>query len=162
MPAASSLFSLATRTALITGGGSGIGAALANGLAQSGARVVICGRRPERLQETDHQINAALGEVCFPLACDITDLNAAESIVERATGLAGAAPTILINNAGVNVRQPAADLTAEHWRASLDLMLNAPFFLARACTPGMAAAKYGRIVNIASLQSRLAFPNSIP
>ena len=59
-------------------------------------------------------------------------------------------------------RQPAAQLTAEHWRTSVDLMLAAPFFLARACAPGMAKAGYGRIVNTASLQSAQSFPNSIP
>jgi NAD(P)-dependent dehydrogenase (short-subunit alcohol dehydrogenase family) len=159
-----SLFSLSSRVALVTGGGTGLGAALAQGLAEAGASVVVAGRRVEPLEQTASRINAALGkQACWPLQCDVADLDAAGSIVQRATDLAGGSPvTLLINNAGVNVRQPAADLTAAHWRQSLDLMLAAPFFLARAAAPGMSREGYGRIITTASLQSSLAFPNSIP
>lgn len=145
------LFSLRSRVALVSGGGTGIGAALAQALAEAGARVVIAGRRLEPLQATAARINAAVADSgaeakCFALACDVADLDAADSIVEQAAALAGGPPVLLLNNAGVNVRQPAAELTAEHWRQSLDLMLAAPAFLARACAPGMAAAGYGRTV----------------
>ena len=92
----------------------------------------------------------------------MADLDSAPAIAETAAGLAGGPPVLLINNAGVNVRQSADDLQPEHWRTSMDLMLAAPFFLARACAPGMSAAGYGRIVTTASLQSAQAFPNSIP
>ena len=162
-PSMSQLFCLRSRVALVTGGGTGIGAALARGLAEAGARVVIAGRRSGPLQETASHINADLGEeVCFQLACDVADLDSAPAIAETAAGLAGGPPVLLINNAGVNVRQSADDLQPEHWRTSMDLMLAAPFFLARACAPGMSAAGYGRIVTTASLQSAQAFPNSIP
>ena len=145
------MFSLRSRVALVSGGGTGIGAALAQALAEAGARVVIAGRRLEPLQATAARINAAVADSgaeakCFALACDVADLDAADSIVEQAAALAGGPPVLLLNNAGVNVRQPAAELTAEHWRQSLDLMLAAPAFLARACAPGMAAAGYGRTV----------------
>ena len=157
------LFSLASRVALVTGGGTGIGAALAEGLAQAGARVVIAGRREGPLEATAAAINSRMGKtVCWALACDVSDLDAADSIVARAEQLAGGPPVLLLNNAGVNVRQPAAQLTAEHWRSSADLMLAAPFFLARACAPGMAREGYGRILTTASLQSAQSFPNSIP
>ena len=157
------LFSLASRVALVTGGGTGIGAALAQGLSESGAKVVVAGRRAEPLNATAARINAQIGdEVCWPLVCDVADLESADSTVAKAAELAGAPPVLLINNAGVNVRQPAAELTVEHWHRSLDLMLAAPFFLARACAPAMAKARYGRIVTTASLQSAQAFPNSIP
>jgi NAD(P)-dependent dehydrogenase (short-subunit alcohol dehydrogenase family) len=157
------MFSLAPRVALVTGGGTGIGAAFAQGLAEAGGRVVVAGRRPEPLQVTADRVNEELGaEVCWPLACDVADLTAAEDIVAAAGALAGASPQILVNNAGVNVRQPALELTPEHWRISTDLMLASPFFLARACAPGMASGGYGRIVTTASLQSAMAFPNSVP
>ena len=60
------------------------------------------------------------------------------------------------------MRQTATDLTPQHWGLSLELMLTAPFFLARACSDGFRQEKYGRIINIASLQSYQSFPNSIP
>ena len=157
------MFSLRGRIALITVGGTGIGAAMARGLAEAGARVVVAGRRAGPLQQTSKSINAAFGEnTCFPLACDVADLDSASTIVKEATELAGGPPVLLLNNAGVNVRQSAQDLQPSHWRESLDLMLAAPFFLAQACAPGMSAAGYGRIVTTASLQSAQAFPNSIP
>ena len=158
------LFSLAGQCALVTGGGTGIGACVAQGLVDAGARVVIAGRRRlEPLEQMALTINSVAGtECCFPLACDVSAFDAAGEIVAATERLAGAPPCILLNNAGVNVRQPAEALTAEHWRESLDLMLAAPFALARACAPGMADAKYGRIVSTASLQSTLAFADSIP
>ena len=158
-----SLFSLSSRVGLVTGGGTGIGAALAQGLAEAGAKVVVAGRREEPLKATAAHINELMGEeVCWPLSCDVADLESADSIVARAEQLAGAPPVLLLNNAGVNVRQPAEQLTPDHWRQSLELMLGAPFFLMRACAPGMAREGYGRVITTASLQSAQAFPNSIP
>uniref|UniRef100_A0A7S4F9P5 Gluconate 5-dehydrogenase n=1 Tax=Chrysotila carterae TaxID=13221 RepID=A0A7S4F9P5_CHRCT len=158
-------FSLVGHSALVTGGGTGIGAAIARGLAQAGACVVVAGRRLSPLEKTAAHINQQLSKTaCWPLQCDVTDFSRADSIMKTASGLTntGAAITVLVNNAGVNVRQPASELTEAHWRESLDLMLVAPFSLARACAPAWAAQGYGRVINIASLQSSLAFPDSIP
>ena len=156
-------FSLASRTALVTGGGSGIGAAFARGLALAGANVVVVGRREEPLVSAAMAVNkAAARECCFALAADVTEYNRLDSIVAEAAALAGTPPTILFNNAGANVRRPAAELTAAHWDHSLGLMLTSPFFLARACAPHMAAARYGRIVNTASLLTTLTFRDALP
>ena len=154
-------------TALITGGGTGIGAALASGLADAGACVVLVGRREAPLLATCESINAKLEKkrsckVAFAVPADILQYDTLPAVVEKAEQLTGRPITILVNNAGVNVRQQADDLTADHWRQSLDLMLTAPFMLARACSEGFRKEKYGRIINIASLQSYQAFPNSIP
>lgn len=169
-----SMFDLTGRTALITGGGTGIGAAIALGLARAGAKVVLVGRREAPLRETADQINATVlvagsdsakgnEAVAFSLPGDIMEYAKLPELVEKATQLAGGVPpTIVVNNAGVNVRQPADDLTPDHWKVSLELMLTAPFFLARACSDGFKKEKYGRIINIASLQSYQSFPNSIP
>ncbi|MEM9682733.1 MAG: SDR family oxidoreductase, partial [Pseudomonadota bacterium] len=70
-------------------------------------------------------------------------------------------PDILVNAAGVNLREPAAEVTPESWGRTMDLNLSAPFFLAQALVPAMCEMKWGRIINIASLQSERAFPNSI-
>ena len=161
------MFSLSSRVALVTGGGTGIGAGIASGLASAGATVVLVGRRAPPLEATARKINDALADAAAPSRChalpaDILDLDAAGDIVAQAAALGGAPVSILLNNAGLNVRKPAHELTAADWRTSLDLMLTAPFFLARACAPAMSEARYGRILTIASLQSVRAFPNSLP
>jgi NAD(P)-dependent dehydrogenase (short-subunit alcohol dehydrogenase family) len=177
------MFSLVGRSCIVTGGGTGIGASLAEGLVRAGGTVVITGRRKHVLDEAVDRIRhnlrtttnessdqtiivendtaTAAGRI-FGIPCDITDYDSIPEFVAQATSLAGIPPTILVNNAGINVRQPSADLTVEHWRTSLDLMLTAPFMLTRALSENMKNAKYGRIVSIASLQSYQAFPDSIP
>lgn len=164
------LFSLEGRSCIVTGGGTGIGAALAMGLARSGARVVLTGRRLQPLEESAHAIQQqlladGLADVetrAVALPCDITDFSALPSLVLAAADQTGVPPTILINNAGVNVRQQAADLEHGHWQQSLDLMLTAPFELTRALAENFQREQYGRIINMASLQSYRAFPDSIP
>lgn len=154
----SSLFSLEGRSAIVTGGGTGIGKALANGLAQAGASVVLVGRRKPVLDAAVAEIEGS----AYAIACDITDTCALDGLVHEAARQTGIPPSIVIHNAGINVRQPAQDLTEDHWKTSLDLMLTAPFFLTRALIPHMQDQNYGRILSIASLQSYRAFPDSIP
>jgi len=162
---ASKLFDLTGKVAIVTGGGTGIGAGLAQGMAEAGAKVVLIGRRPDPLVDSAKIINDACGsEQAFALSADILKFDELPSLVEQAQALTGGSTpaTILLNNAGINVRQKAEDLTPEHWTVSLDLMLTAPFFLARAMSDGFKSEKYGRVINIASPQSYLAFPDSIP
>ena len=82
------------------------------------------------------------------------------AVAEQVTASFGA-PDILVNAAGINPRQPADSFTLEAWRLTLDLNLSAPFLLARALVPAMRAKGWGRIINIASLQSVRAFPNGM-
>jgi NAD(P)-dependent dehydrogenase (short-subunit alcohol dehydrogenase family) len=162
---ASKLFDLTGKVAIVTGGGTGIGAGLAQGMAEAGAKVVLIGRRPDPLVDSAKIINDACGsEQAFALPADILKFDDLPSLVEQAQALTGGSTpaTILLNNAGINVRQKAEDLTPEHWTVSLDLMLTAPFFLARAMSDGFKSEQYGRVINIASPQSYLAFPDSIP
>jgi NAD(P)-dependent dehydrogenase (short-subunit alcohol dehydrogenase family) len=164
------LFSLEGRSCIVTGGGTGIGAALAMGLARSGARVVLAGRRLEPLEESAHAIQQqlladGLADVetrAVAVPCDITDFAALPSLAQAAEDQTGIPPTILINNAGVNVRQKAGDLEHVHWQQSLDLMLTAPFVLTRALADNFKREQYGRVISMASLQSYRAFPDSIP
>jgi len=164
------LFGLEGRSAIITGGGTGIGAALAMGLARSGARVILTGRREGPLQTSCAAIQAQLARDGFQdvsdravaIPCDITKFDQLPGLVESAGSLSGIPPTILINNAGVNVRQTAAALEAHHWHQSLDLMLTAPFELTRALSDNFGSQEYGRVISMASLQSFRAFPDSIP
>ncbi len=95
------------------------------------------------------------------LTADLLDRKGLQDLVERA-GEAFGAPDILVNAAGVNLREAADDVSWDSWDQTLDLNLAVPFFLARACVPGMKTRGRGRIINIASLQSFRAFANSFP
>lgn len=153
-------FSLADRVALVTGGNSGIGRAMALALAGAGARVVVMARRAEPLQETVALIEAQGGQAAAVVA-DLADLTDLSQRVEQVSAPFGA-PDILVNAAGVNLRQPVEEISSESWDQTLNINLKTPFFLARALVPAMLDKGWGRVINIASLQSERAFANSLP
>lgn len=149
-------FSVAGRAALVTGASDGIGRALATALAAEGARVVGLARRAEALEawraETDGETAAVAG--------DLLDRDGIGALARAAARPFGP-PSILVNAAGVNVRETADSVTPEGWDRTIALNLTAPFFLAQALAPAMVAAGWGRIVNLASLQSVRAFPGGV-
>jgi NAD(P)-dependent dehydrogenase (short-subunit alcohol dehydrogenase family) len=151
-----SLFDLGGRRALVTGGNSGIGAAMAHALGLAGARVLLVARREAELSAVAQRLRDD-GIDAETQSADLADVAALRSAAQRAGAI-----DILVNAAGVNLRQPFADVTPEAWQMQLALHLGAPFFLTQALAPGMAARGWGRIVNIASLQSWRAFADSAP
>jgi len=102
---------------------------------------------------------ARSGREAAVLACDLVDRAALFRCAEAAAGPFGA-PDIVVNCAGINIRKPMLDLTADDWDRTMRLNLDAPFFLSQRLVPAMIARGWGRIVNIASLQSVRAFANS--
>lgn len=153
------LFSLEGRVAVVTGASSGLGRAIAGFLAEAGAGLVLVARRETELSQAAADIEAR-GRRAAAVPADLSNLDEIEALAARLAAPFGA-PVILVNAAGVNLREPAEAITRESWSQTLDLNLAAPFFLARALVPGMRAAGYGRILNLASLQSRRAFPDSV-
>lgn len=153
-------FRLDGRVALVTGASGGIGRAMALALARAGAAVVVVARREQELAETVAQV-AGSGGRAHALAADLVDLDGLETLARSASEPLGA-PDILVNCAGVNLRQPFEEITPASWRLTVDLNLAVPFFLARALLPAMRERGWGRVINIASLQSRRAFPDSMP
>lgn len=153
-------FSLEGQVALVTGATSGIGQRMAITLARAGAKVIAVGRYTDRLQKTIDAIHELGGEAA-PVRVDLNFKNIIDDLYGHAVAPFGP-PTILINAAGVNLRQKWTDVTLESWDMTLHLNLSVPFFLARACVPGMIEKGYGRIINIASLQSYRAFADSMP
>jgi NAD(P)-dependent dehydrogenase (short-subunit alcohol dehydrogenase family) len=158
-PAISSLFDLKGRTALVTGGNSGIGETMANALAQAGANIILMARRAEALENSAVTLRQ-LGVRVDVLSCDLSDVTATS--VGAKAALAIAPIDILVNAAGVNLRQAFDDITPESWQTQINLHLSAPFFLTQALAPSMAERGWGRVINIASLQSYRAFGNSAP
>lgn len=153
-------YSLAGRVALVTGGNSGIGRAMALGLAGAGASVVVVARRAEQLNETVRLIEADHGRAAAVVA-DLSEVGLIDALVQDAS-LPFGPPDILVNAAGLNLRQPVNEISSDSWDQTLNINLKTPFFLARALVPAMIEKGWGRIINIASLQSERAFPNSLP
>jgi len=153
-------FDLTGRVALVTGGSAGLGRAMGEALAAAGARVVLAARRESELADAVAAI-AADGGQAAALVADLTDTAGLAQVAARAAEPFGA-PDILVNAAGVNLRQPIDEVDLAAWNLHLQLHLSVPFFLAQALTPAMRARGWGRIINLASLQSVRAFPNSAP
>jgi len=154
-----SIFDLTDKVALVTGASSGIGQRQAYALSMAGASVVLLGRRKEQLASTVAEIEENGGKATF-LAVDLTDRDSLSDIAKQASDTFGSVD-ILINAAGINLRQPADVITPESWDETINLNLSVPFFLARELVPGMQAKGWGRIINIASLQSTRAFANGM-
>lgn len=154
------LFRLDGRRALVTGGNSGIGEAMARALGLSGARVTLMARRQAELQEAAARLSAD-GIDADWIACDLSAVQSTREAAAAALDRHGAID-ILVNAAGVNLRQPFEQVTPEAWQLQVALHLAAPFFLTQALAPTMRERGWGRIINIASLQSQRAFPNSAP
>ena len=155
-----SLFSLQGRRAIVTGGSSGVGEAIATALGLAGATVLLVARRAGELQAAATRLRLLKIET-DTLSADLANTDDLPTV---AHALAAQAPEadILVNAAGVNLRETFQDVTPASWNTQLGLHLAAPFFLTQALAPGMARRGYGRILNIASLQSYRAFANSAP
>jgi NAD(P)-dependent dehydrogenase (short-subunit alcohol dehydrogenase family) len=153
------LFDLAGRSALVTGGSSGLGEAMAQALGLAGARVILMARRADVLAQSAERLGSQ-GIQAHTVVCDLATPEAA--LQGARSVLALGEVDILVNAAGVNLREPFAEITPASWMTQIHLHLSAPFFLTQALAPGMKQRGWGRIINIASLQSFRAFPNSAP
>lgn len=129
--------------ALITGGGTGIGAAIASALAAEGAKLTLVGRRKEKLEEVARELGAAIAQA------DVTDAHQVKAAFAAARAAHGPV-TILVNNAGTADTAPFAKITPDLWRSTMAVNLDALFYCCQAALPDLLAAEGGRIVTIAS------------
>lgn len=144
--------------ALVTGGGTGIGRAIARRLAEEGARVVVAGRRPVPLDETVGLIRGAGGDA-EAVRGDLTDEVDAKRIVAETVRLYGSL-SVLVNNAGsIRRDRPAGATTSAEWRELLDANLSSAFFVSRAALPKLQDAG-GAIVNVASTLAVVSVPGT--
>ncbi|MGE0750954.1 MAG: SDR family NAD(P)-dependent oxidoreductase [Variibacter sp.] len=155
-----SLFDLSGRTAMVTGGNSGIGLALARALGLAGAKLVLVARRQDQLAAAAERLRAEdIGAVM--IEADLAQPDGPDAAVSQARQSTDAID-ILINSAGINLRKPFEDVTVDEFDRHMAVHLRAPFRLTQLLAPAMAERGWGRIINIASLQSLRAFPNSAP
>ena len=153
------ILDLKGKVALITGATSGIGAQQARALSDSGAAVVLIGRREDRLKELADEVRGNGSEADY-LVADLSDEASCDLVVQSSLNFFGKID-ILCNTAGVNLRQHADDVTSESWDLTLNLNLKVPFMLAQKLIPNMRERGWGKIINVASLQSERAFANGI-
>ena len=144
------LFDLSGRTAIVTGGGSGIGRQMATGLAEAGADVVLCARKPERCEEAAAELERELGVRALGLRCDVRDPAEVQAVVDRTRAELGSVD-ILVNNAGTSWGAAAEDHPLEGWQKVIDVNLTGVFLFAQAAGRVMIEQGGGKIVNIASV-----------
>ncbi|MDX3530364.1 SDR family oxidoreductase [Streptomyces sp. ID05-39B] len=152
------LFSLDGLTALVTGGSSGIGRAVAGALARAGASVVVVARKEPELAATVDELTAGGARAAW-VSGDLSTRDGVRTAAEDAVAVFGE-PDILVNSAGINLRPPMGELDEDVWDATMAVNLEAPHLLGRRFGPGMAERGYGRIIHITSQQAHRAFVNS--
>lgn len=152
------LFSLKGRVAVVTGGSSGIGRAIATALARAGASVVIVARTEAALASTVDELRGLRCQAAW-VSADLSTREGTQSAAERAADAFGE-PDILVNSAGVNIRPPLADLDQQGWDTTMAVNLEAPYLLGQRFGPGMAERGFGRIIHLSSQQAHRAFVQS--
>ena len=160
--AATPMFDLSGRTALITGSSRGIGLAIAAGLAGAGARIVLNGMNPERLDRTRGTLAERFGE--HAVAASAFDVTDPERVRAGVAGIeSGIGPIeILVNNAGLQHRQPLLDVSLEDWNRVLTTDLTSAFLVGREVARHQLERGSGKIINICSVQTDLARPSIAP
>lgn len=154
LPTLDSLFGLGGCTALVTGGSSGIGKAIARALAGAGAHVRIAARTEAAIAETVAGIRDGGGSA-DGIPVDLGSRAGAHALADAAGDI-----DILVNSAGINLRPPFGDLTEAEWDATMAVNLDAAFVLGQRLIPGMAERGYGRVIHISSQQAQRPFANS--
>jgi len=142
------------KVALITGGGTGIGAGVAKRFVEEGAKIVITGRRREKLDEVAASLPA--GSVTV-FSGDVTEEGNADKMVEAAVGIKGRLD-ILVNNAAIEANAGVVDMDPAVWRQMLEVNLTGPFLMMKAAIPKMTETGGGSIINVASLAGVVAVP----
>lgn len=160
MAASHNFFDLSGKWALVTGASRGLGQGFARALARAGADLVITSRDPSSLSRFEQEVSA-LGRKVVCLELDVCDEPSIRSMAQAAYERCGRID-VLVNNAGCNVRKPAADVTWEDWNAVLDTNLRGTFFVAQAIAHGMVQAGSGSVINIGSVTSVFGYAGVAP
>jgi 3-hydroxybutyrate dehydrogenase len=147
---------LQDKLVLITGGGRGIGRAIALEFARAGAQLVLAARTAEQVQDVAREVGA--GARPLALVCDVSDSAAVEGMFAATFTAFGRSPDILVNNAGIAVSAPVVKTSDELWQRHLAINLSGSFYCMRAALPGMIERRWGRVINIASIAGKTGNP----
>lgn len=150
---------LSNRTAFITGGGRGIGRAIAVLFAREGARVFVVARTTSEVERVAAEIRAASGDAAVAHAvCDVADSQSVAHAFQEANEFFGRGPDILVNNAGIAESAKITDSTDQFWQRHLAVNLSGTFYCMRGALPEMVGRGWGRIINIASIAGKTGAP----
>jgi len=147
---------LENRIALITGGGRGIGRAIALAFARNGARVVLAARTAQQVEETAAEIGNEA--IALPVVCDVSDVDSVQLMFARVSAKFGRGPDILVNNAGIAESAPLAKTDDDVWQRHLAINLSGTFYCTRAAVPAMLERGWGRVINVASIAGKTGAP----
>jgi NAD(P)-dependent dehydrogenase (short-subunit alcohol dehydrogenase family) len=153
------LFDLSGKTAIVTGGGKGIGRQMAEGLAEAGANIVLCARHAEVCEQTAKELEQ-LGVKALGLQCDVRDPEQVQAVVGRTLADFGGVD-VLVNNAGTVWGAPPEDMPLEGWQKVVDVNLTGVFLFSQAAGRAMIGSGGGSIVNIASVAGLQGAPSEI-
>jgi gluconate 5-dehydrogenase len=156
----SHLFDLSGRNALVTGSSAGIGFALALGLGRAGARIILNGRRADKIADAAQKLRDE-GLSVFELPFDVTDSNAVREAIDRIEATIGPLD-ILVNNAGMQRRAPLEDYPQDTWHELMRANVDSVFYVGQAAARKMIPRARGKIINICSVQSELGRPSIAP
>ena len=154
------LFDLTGKTAIVTGGGKGIGRQMAQGLAEAGANVVLCARQADRCEQAAAELAERFGVKALGLGCDVRDTEQVQAVVARTVTDFGAVD-VLVNNAGVVWGATPEDMPLEGWQKVVDVNLTGVFLFSQAAGRVMIGGDGGAIVNIASVAGLHGAPPEI-
>lgn len=149
MPTIPQLFDLTDRVAIVTGGSRGLGQEMAEGLAEAGARLMLCARREEWLRPTLVDMHAR-GFIADGMLCDVSKPSDVQAVIAKTMATYGQID-ILINNAGLSWGEAPETMPLDKWQRVLDTNLTGAFLFSQAAGREMLKRQYGRIVNIASV-----------
>jgi 3-hydroxybutyrate dehydrogenase len=147
---------LKDRIALITGGGRGIGRAIALLFASEGAQVVVAARTATEVEGVAKEISGA--HSALPVSCDVSDVENVERLFATIKERYGRSPDILVNNAGIAESAPITKTDDDLWQRHLAINLSGTFYCTRAALPSMIERGWGRVINIASIAGKTGAP----
>jgi 3-hydroxybutyrate dehydrogenase len=149
---------LKDRIALITGGGRGIGRAIAHEFAREGAQLVLTARSVDQVKAVAHEITTKHSTRAVSLVCDVSEPESVEWLFKAAAEALGRGPDILVNNAGIAETAPLVKTDNDLWNKHIAVNLSGTFYCTRAALPPMIERGWGRIINIASIAGKTGAP----
>ncbi|OXS64685.1 SDR family oxidoreductase [Priestia filamentosa] len=152
------LFDLTNKTAIVTGGGTGLGKQMAIALAEAGANVVVCSRKIGACQETSKQIKD-IGADSLALKCDVTNIEEIQNVIHETEKEFGNID-ILINNSGTSWMAPFLEMPADKWDKVMEVNVKGVFLFSQAVGKVMKKQKSGKIINISSIAGILGQQDS--